>query len=310
MKKLCPVFILLALVLLSTVGDAFAAEPAVGKVTELVPRSAAKRDGREVPLTAGAEIYEKDALVTDAGGRIEVTFQDGTLLSVGPQSEVDIREFVMSDAKNEFRSELIKGAARVVTGGLVRRNPGGFKIGTPRSTIGIRGTTVLCIFRGGDEIIAVESLGDGAVRGGHVTVIDRTSGDSMRIDEAGLAFVRRRGGKGSVARLDDRKRAAVDALAGYTQPRTVDGGAKIFNDLVDTVLENPVEAQPPSAPTPSAPSTRVTPRSPSLRSGILDGGDVERRDVDHSGERRERIGGGSGNIEPPSPREEPGEVCP
>lgn len=294
MKKLCLVLVFALLV----VGAAFAVEPA-GEVTEVVPRSMAKRGSTETPLAPRSEIFERDVLTTDAGGRLEVTFRDGTLLSVGPQSEVDVREFAMGSEKNVFQSDILKGAARVVTGELVKRNPGGFKISTPRSTIGIRGTTVLFVVRGGDEVVAVQSLGSDAPAGAHVTVIDKERGGVERIDEAGLAFVRRRGGAGAVSRLDEKQRAALDSLAGYTRPGRT-GDAKQFNELVDTVLGGPSKAP--------QPTKNPAVRTPSSRSGILDGEDVDGPATDRPTGKNENVDGGPRNIEPPSPRQ--GEGCP
>lgn len=301
MKNLSRSFAAAAFGVLFLAGICHAAAPA-GSVTGVVPRSQARRDGREVPLALRSEVGERDVLLTDASGHLEVTFRDGTLLSLGPLSEVNVSEFAMTEDKNAFQSDLIKGAARVVTGEIVKRNPGGFKISTPRSTIGIRGTTVLCVFRGGDEIISVESLGSATPGGGHVTIIDRRGGGRAKIDEAGLAYVRRSGEEGTVTRLDSKKKAAIDALAGYTRARQApDPGGKVFNDLVDTVIQKPSGIQETKVRT--APS-----KSPSARSGIVDGRDSDRLDVDRPPERNERPDSGTPNIEPPSPRE--GEGCP
>ena len=307
MKMSCNVrssFVLLCLGLLFA-WPSFAVEP-VGKVTETIPRSWTKRGNGEVFLELEAPVYVEDLLITDESGQLEITFQDGTLVALGPLSEASVRDFVVSDVKNSFHAELFKGAVRIVTGEVVKRNPGGVKINTPRSTIGIRGTTVLCVFRGGDEIISVESLGDEALVGAHVTIIDRGNGNSERINEAGLSYVRRRGeATGNIERLEPGKRAAVNALMEFTQPaRVAEPTKQEFDSLVDTVLRKVGEEENQGIKQENdAGGQKTNPR----REFFDAGREGEDTDVDRPNNRNQRPNQRRDRLESPSPRSS--EIC-
>jgi hypothetical protein len=53
---------------------------------------------------------------------------------------VDFRANQSSPGDNRSVFDLVKGALRVVTGAVARRNPAGFQLRTPQATIGVRGT--------------------------------------------------------------------------------------------------------------------------------------------------------------------------
>jgi hypothetical protein len=242
---LCPLVPAICLAFLCLGAPAWGGEPA-GAVTSSVPEAGAVRGGKRTPLAAGDEIFVEDVLFTDEKGQLEITFEDGTTLDLGPSSEAHVRDFTMTETKNSFHSELIKGAARVVTGELVKRNPGGFKISTPRSTIGIRGTEVLSVVRGGDEILMVPVLGGrregdapGASDSSHVTVIDRRTGQMYRITEPGWVFTHSGRGPSRLTRPNPEKRAALDSLIRITGVPTegVSFTPGDFNQNVDRVLE-------------------------------------------------------------------------
>lgn len=171
-------------------GAAFADE-VVGKVDDVVPQSWAKRDGRNNELLNDAEIFLTDVLETDKLGRLGVRFADGTTVELGANTEITVSDFSMNVADMNFTAEIGKGAARIVTGALVKRNPSGFRVTTQRGLIGIRGTTVVIIADGkGNELISILDIGKL-----HVTVIDRRTGKADKIDSSNYSvyFERNRG---------------------------------------------------------------------------------------------------------------------
>ena len=136
-------------------------------------------DGNRRGLKKGATIEEGDTLVTGSG-RMQVRLIDGGLISVYPNSEYKIEKFKFSAASSASLSEaqsnkennagfdpinsdsinsdliklkesktdrgffnLLKGAARQVTGVLGRKYNDNFKFKTTIATVGIRGTGFL-----------------------------------------------------------------------------------------------------------------------------------------------------------------------
>jgi hypothetical protein len=114
-----------------------------------------------VELGDGSEIYEFDILETDQTGYAMVMFADQSVHEISGSSSVDIRSVVFTADRNRFNVGVMQGAARIITGEIVRRNPKNFKLTTPKSTIGIRGTTLLVEVRPTYEKFTVEAIGEG-----------------------------------------------------------------------------------------------------------------------------------------------------
>ena len=168
-------FLLLALCLLLP-AELRAAEPR-GSVERAEPGFWAVRDGSRVDLAEGAAIYEFDILETDGSGAATLRFDDDSTLEMQGDTRIDIMEVVFSENRNRFNVGVVEGTARVVTGAIVRRNPRGYKITTPHSTIGIRGTTLIVTAAEKETTTFVESLS-----GAHtVEVRNRSTGDSVEV---------------------------------------------------------------------------------------------------------------------------------
>jgi len=90
---------------------------------------------------------EPGSLVTTAGGaRVVLHFDDGMWAALHENSRLRIEGFSyrqQEPAADRAAFELLRGALRIVTGALGRRNPGAFELRTPDLNIGIRGTDFL-----------------------------------------------------------------------------------------------------------------------------------------------------------------------
>ena len=114
-----------------------------GGVTALTGSAIAVRTNAEDVLALNDPIFKNDILETSAGGKLRVTFADDTQLTLGPDAEVIIDEFVYAPDKKSGNAALrfAAGTARIVAG-AIEDNGGAaaFSISTPVATIGIRGT--------------------------------------------------------------------------------------------------------------------------------------------------------------------------
>lgn len=100
------------------------------------------RGGKEMPAPAGTMLQESDRVVTRADGAAGITFKDDSLLSLGPDSMLDISDFSF-DAKNQpdvLEATLHRGTLSAVSGKIVARAPEAMKIKTPTTVLGVRGT--------------------------------------------------------------------------------------------------------------------------------------------------------------------------
>ncbi|WP_279388672.1 FecR domain-containing protein [Pseudodesulfovibrio tunisiensis] len=141
-------------------------------------------DGARV-LTQGSPIYVDDVISTGAKSAVEISFQDGALLSQGPNSKVHLDEYVFDPDQQagEMVVKMVQGTFRSVTGQIVDLNPEGFSLESPLATIGIRGTTTAHEIGPQEAHVVLEYDGKPVmvqpVAGGPVQVITRTGGMVM-----------------------------------------------------------------------------------------------------------------------------------
>ena len=93
----------------------------------------------EAQLRAGIDVFQNETISTAKTSASKVVFQDKTELSVGPQSEVVLDQFVFDPdpSRSKVVLSIAKGVARFSTGLLPKED---YELKTPTATIGIRGT--------------------------------------------------------------------------------------------------------------------------------------------------------------------------
>jgi hypothetical protein len=130
---------LLALISAGFAGQAGAAAARVDFTTEGV--TVAGRDGLARPLRKGSDLDSGDTVRTSAAGRAQLRFNDGSYVSLQPNTDFAINEYKY-EGKDDDRGffGLVRGAMRTVTGAVGRVNRNSYRITTPTATVGIRGT--------------------------------------------------------------------------------------------------------------------------------------------------------------------------
>lgn len=112
----------------------------VGEVLRVVGTVSVQRQGQSFTPFAGVGICRGDRVLTGAGSIAELRLRDGTLITVGKDSEFLIRDFrLYKDRPNVALFDLARGAFRSVTG-LITRRAHRFEVNTRVATIGVRGT--------------------------------------------------------------------------------------------------------------------------------------------------------------------------
>src|SRR5262245_59298143 len=130
-----------ALTVAATVAALTAAAPA-DAVAQTVGAAGAVNPQAQVGdrvLQVGSSIIFRERISTSASGSTQVMFVDKTTLSVGPNSNILIDEFVYNPNAGTGRMTvtLTKGAMRMVGGNVSHTQ--GATIKTPLATIGVRG---------------------------------------------------------------------------------------------------------------------------------------------------------------------------
>lgn len=153
--------------------SAFAAEAVVGKIVRL--KEAAYVNGK--PAQRLGAIRKGDVITTNQDGRVEITFIDDTILTVGGASEFIIDEFSFGgpDSTQKALLKLTKGAFRAVTSAVIDKAPENFVVKTPLATIGIRGTDFWGGFLEADtlDVVMLDGKGVAVTTKGGTVVIDK-----------------------------------------------------------------------------------------------------------------------------------------
>lgn len=112
-------------------------------------------------VETGKPVYSRDKVSTGPEGKLQILLLDQTSFTVGPNSELELDEFVFDPATNagKVSAKIAKGAFRFVTGKIARRDPSTMRVTTPVGTIGIRGTMTAGTVGGGEATIVL--LGPG-----------------------------------------------------------------------------------------------------------------------------------------------------
>ncbi len=102
----------------------------------------AQRDGKSRPLAVGERLYEGDRVLTAAASSVGFTLRDDTLISLGPNSQFLLEQFVFNEKTDDgsIAVRLVKGTLRYVSGLIGKHAPERQQFSTPTATIGIRGT--------------------------------------------------------------------------------------------------------------------------------------------------------------------------
>jgi hypothetical protein len=97
-----------------------------------------------VKAEIGQPLFETDGIRTGDDGRIGVTFDDDTRLSLGPGSEVRLDSFRYAPAEGSLglAMRFLRGIAVYVSGQIAKLAPDSIRLETPSAIVGVRGTTV------------------------------------------------------------------------------------------------------------------------------------------------------------------------
>jgi hypothetical protein len=102
------------------------------------------RAGRSIPATLDLVVLQADVLRTGGDGRLGVTLNDDTRVSLGPVSEVRLDRFSYASADGGMQLVLkfMKGVAAYVSGRIAKLSPDAIRLETPAAIVGVRGTTL------------------------------------------------------------------------------------------------------------------------------------------------------------------------
>ena len=124
---------------------ALAAEAPVGSIKTLGGDVLVLRGEQALPATIGMPVFQGDVIQTPPAGSVGIIFRDDSIISLGPESKLDITEYVFEpkDEKFSMLIKMLKGTFVYISGAIGRLSPDSIKLETPSSIIGVRGTKIL-----------------------------------------------------------------------------------------------------------------------------------------------------------------------
>jgi hypothetical protein len=116
---------------------ALAAE-AVGSVTKLRGQARVARSGGNVMLAEGTKIEAGDGVVTGPDARLKIQFKDGSIITLGENSKLNIDKAKFEGSKRDIAATLLDGVVRAA---VAKAGAGSnFEISSSLVTSAARGT--------------------------------------------------------------------------------------------------------------------------------------------------------------------------
>ena len=164
--------ILLLLIVLASSTPAWCAD-AAGRVILAIGDVTALRAGTTIALAKDASIMSGDEIRTGSASAAQIRFADSSIVALRAQSTFKVDDFVFkngADGSENAVYKLLRGGLRTITGLIGRLHKRNYRLVTPTSTIGIRGTSfdlVVCAHdcRNADGSIAAAGTYGGVTHG-------------------------------------------------------------------------------------------------------------------------------------------------
>ena len=145
MKKSLSTRLVLFIILLSIGSSTFSGEKLspIGNVMVSEGLSHVIRNGEKHPVKRGLRLFKSDRLVTGVNTRLRFRLVDGSLITLGENTEFDLVNYQFQNNRktgNKAEFQLTQGVFRFISGLITKQKDPDLKVLTPVATIGIRGT--------------------------------------------------------------------------------------------------------------------------------------------------------------------------
>lgn len=115
----------------------------IAQVTRLKNSATLTWSGVVQDIDLNTKFQATDIIETGPDARLEITFEDGTTLTLGENARITLNEYVYDpiNANNRLAISLRHGAFLFISGLMGKQPNRDMSVSTPLATIGIRGTT-------------------------------------------------------------------------------------------------------------------------------------------------------------------------
>jgi hypothetical protein len=114
----------------------------VGMVKVTTGQAFIESNGQRSLAALGSPVYMGSRLTTAGNGTLGVTFRDETVMSLGPDTQLVIDQYVFAprQAQVGLIASLARGTLNYVSGQIAKIRPESVNVNTPTGMIGVRGT--------------------------------------------------------------------------------------------------------------------------------------------------------------------------
>lgn len=133
------------LAILFWVGNALATGTVAGHVKTLNGQVQVQRGAIYTPASLGQPLFIEDIIATGQNSTVGIMLEDDTLVSLGPGSRLELKDFAFDPSTETFGMalRLLKGSFAYMSGVIGRMAPEKVSVETPDAVISTHGTRFL-----------------------------------------------------------------------------------------------------------------------------------------------------------------------
>jgi hypothetical protein len=128
------------MILLISAANIFAS---IGEITAVHGKAELHRGSDIKQIITGTKLEKHDTIHTGKNSKLQIVFNDKTVISLGQKSDFRVDEYIFEAKKVEAKFSVTKGFFKSITGKIGKIAPSHFKVKTANATIGVRGTTII-----------------------------------------------------------------------------------------------------------------------------------------------------------------------
>ena len=138
-------YLIALILLLLCAARAGAQDPPIGSIKLAEGDVGVTRGGSRLAATPGTLLFQGDVVDTGPDSRAGLILRDDTTLSMGPESRLELDQYLFEPRQNKFSVlfRMLRGTFVYLSGVIAKLAPDAIQLETPDSTIAVRGTRLL-----------------------------------------------------------------------------------------------------------------------------------------------------------------------
>lgn len=125
----------------------------IGKIDALEGTAWLKMpDGSRVQVSLGLVVRERDAILTEKNGRVQIEFKDGNLIQVQHDTIVKVDQYEIAEEKRKAVINLLRGQIRNQVKQKYNGETSSYQVKTKIAVAGVRGTDFVASYSEGEKV--------------------------------------------------------------------------------------------------------------------------------------------------------------